>query len=404
MVYVGKFLIYLLIALLPSVSMMVALDPVMAQERRSFFDKLFGTKKNIQETKKVNEPTIRKKGKTKSSSRNRGKGGKNSKRKSPNASVKPRVEKSPNAKRILVVGDFMAAHVADGLIALYADNPDFLVVKQVEAASGLVRDDYYNWPANIDVLITSHNPDMIIAALGSNDRQALRLGGQSFEYGGEMWISHYRDRVKLLINSFVQDEQGNARQNKRILTWFGLPPFQKPQLSASALMLNSYFEEEIKNVGGHFIDVWRGFVDNKGNFDFSGYDGQGQLARLRTADGINFTASGRAKLAFYADKAVQAFLVRQVDSDRIVEIIEAQLLETLPQAQATNSVMSQNQFKHIKFVPPQSLFDVPDSMPELTGVKNDAHPHLIRISPLQPGRADYFLDEAHIASYPPAGG
>jgi len=58
-----------------------------------------------------------------------------------------------------------------------------------------------------------------------------------------------------------------------------------------------------KKAGRRFISIWEGFVDDNGNFAFSGYDVNGSMARLRTADGISFTAAGQRKLAFYAGNA-----------------------------------------------------------------------------------------------------
>ena len=48
---------------------------------------------------------------------------------------------------------------------------------------------------------------------------------------------------------------------------------------------------------GEFVDVWDGFVDDSGRFTTQGPDFEGQIRRLRTADGVHFTKSGARKLA-----------------------------------------------------------------------------------------------------------
>ena len=60
--------------------------------------------------------------------------------------------------------------------------------------------------------------------------------------------------------------------------------------------------------GGKFADVWDGFVDEDGNFTQTGFDINGQTARLRGNDGINITSAGKRKLAFYAEKPLRALL------------------------------------------------------------------------------------------------
>lgn len=57
-----------------------------------------------------------------------------------------------------------------------------------------------------------------------------------------------------------------------------------------------------------FADVWDGFVDEEGNFTQTGFDINGQTARLRANDGINITSTGKRKLAFYAEKPLHAYL------------------------------------------------------------------------------------------------
>jgi len=388
-----NFLIYLLMAFVPAVTVVTASYPVLAQEKRSFLDKLFGRKKAAVEEQKT-QPGKSRKAKSSAQNKNQLRSGKNNTVMAKNSAARPQIEKSPQAKRILIIGDFIAAHVADGLNALYADNPDLLVIKQTEAASGLVRDDYYSWPIKIKDIIGEQKPDMVIAALGSNDRQSLRFEGQFIDYGSEIWATHYRDRIRRLTGSLTQETQENEEaSSQKIWAWLGLPPFQKAQLNANALVLNAYFEEEAKKAGGHFIDIWRGFVDDQGGFNFSGHDAAGQLARLRTADGINFTASGRAKLAFYANEAVQIMLAGQVEADPILAIIEKEMLEALISQSDTDSVLQPEKPKNIQYLPPQSLFEVSEELLELVGNPPDVISISSRTPSLQPGRADYFLYE-----------
>ncbi len=58
----------------------------------------------------------------------------------------------------------------------------------------------------------------------------------------------------------------------------------------------------MEKFGGEFVDIWDGFVDEGGEFVITGSDINGQPVRLRGQDGVSFTAAGKRKLAFYAEK------------------------------------------------------------------------------------------------------
>ncbi len=55
------------------------------------------------------------------------------------------VEKMDNARKILVVGDFGAMGVGQGLETAFQQDPSVLVVQKGSVASGLVRQDHYDW-------------------------------------------------------------------------------------------------------------------------------------------------------------------------------------------------------------------------------------------------------------------
>ena len=54
------------------------------------------------------------------------------------------VEKTTDARVILVVGDFLASGLAEGLNEFFANNPAIKVVDRAKGSSGFVRDDVYN--------------------------------------------------------------------------------------------------------------------------------------------------------------------------------------------------------------------------------------------------------------------
>ncbi len=210
------------------------------------------------------------------------------------------MEKSEDARTILVIGDFMASGLAEGLEAAFADTADVVVTRETNGSSGLVRDDYFDWPAALPTLLDTSEPNILTVMLGSNDRQAIRQDGTSLEVRSQAWAEAYALRVETIVKT--------ATERDIPLVWVGAPAFQSPSLSADILAINDIFRDRVAASGGEFVDIWDGFVDEAGSFVFTGSDIQGQQVRLRGSDGINMTGAGKRKIAFYAEKPLRRLL------------------------------------------------------------------------------------------------
>lgn len=219
----------------------------------------------------------------------------------------PPTEKLPDARTILVVGDFMASGLATGLEDAFSTSPGVVVQARGNVASGLVRQDYYNWPQQLPGMMDQLKPAMVVVMIGANDRQQMIGDGLNEKYGTDPWFLAYEERVqqfaKLVTSRHIP------------LLWVGLPSFGSDQLTASAVKLNQIYQSQMTSVGGEFIDIWDGFTDQGGEFIVTGSDINGQQVRLRTADGVNFTAAGKRKVAFYLEKSARRILGDQASPD-----------------------------------------------------------------------------------------
>lgn len=216
-------------------------------------------------------------------------------------------EKMPDAKTILVVGDFLASGLAAGLEDAFSTSPGVVVQARGNVASGLVRQDYYNWPQQLPGMIDQLKPAMVVVMVGSNDRQQMIGDGLNEKYGTDPWFLAYEERVE----QFAKLVTGRHIP----LLWVGLPSFGSDQLTASAVKLNQIYQSQITSVGGEFIDIWDGFTDQSGEFVVTGSDINGQQVRLRTADGVNLTVAGKRKVAFYVEKSARRILGDQASPD-----------------------------------------------------------------------------------------
>ncbi|TPK62151.1 DUF459 domain-containing protein [Mesorhizobium sp. B2-4-19] len=221
----------------------------------------------------------------------------------PRAPVEPQTpiaEKAPDARIVLVVGDFMASGLAEGLDIAFADNPAVRIVVRSNGSSGFVRDDFYNWPEQIKSLIETEKPAAVVVMLGSNDRQQMRVGDVREQPRSENWTKEYERRT---------DELGKAIATAKVpFLWVGMPAFRVPKMTSDMLAFNDIYRKAAENHGGEFVDVWDGFVDENGAFVTNGPDMNGQPVRLRADDGINVSKAGKRKLAFYTEKPLAKIL------------------------------------------------------------------------------------------------
>lgn len=258
--------------------------PALAQERRTLFDVLFGGKK-IERTERTT-PT-----------RNSGT------RRTSNVVRVPEpeaVDKQENARIILVVGDFLADGLAEGLVTAYAQSPGIRIVSSTSGSSGLVRDDYYDWPAAIGPIIEEQKPSLVIVMVGSNDRQQLLVDGSREKVRSAKWTEEYGARAGRLVKEI--------RGRGLPLFWVGLPSFKSSSMSNDMLAFNDVYRGVVEAAGGQFIDIWDGFVDENGAFSSVGPDMNGQRVRLRGSDGINLTRDGKRKVAFYVERPLNRLL------------------------------------------------------------------------------------------------
>ncbi len=212
----------------------------------------------------------------------------------------PVVEKAPDARTVLVVGDFMASGLAEGLSTLFAQNPAIRIADRANGSSGLVRDDFYNWPAEIKGLLENERPVAVVVMIGSNDRQTMSVGGNREPPRSDAWTKEYEARAEALGK--------DIQAGKVPLLWVGMPSFKIARMTSDMLAFNDIYRSAAEKAGGEFVDVWDGFVDENGAFVSTGPDVNGQPVRLRADDGINMTRAGKNKLAFYAEKPLLKIL------------------------------------------------------------------------------------------------
>lgn len=120
------------------------------------------------------------------------------------------------------------------------------------------------------------------------------------EFRTEQWAQVYSRRI---------DDTIAALKSKGVpVFWVGLPSIKGTRSTADAVYLNDLYRSRAEKAGAVYIDVWDGFVDEGGKFTTNGPDYEGQVRRLRSADGIYFTKYGARKLAHYVEREIRRYM------------------------------------------------------------------------------------------------
>lgn len=268
----------------------------------------------------------------------------------------PKKQDTVPERNVVVLGDAMADWLAYGLEDAFAEQPDIGVIRKHRTVSGLIR--YQprgapeDWVAAAHDILANEKPNAVLIMLGLNDRQSIReaapnpkaksdskndnktdaagqqkqdgqaqpaeaaqvpddeqeetpavaapernartAAGGTHEFRSEKWIELYKKKIADMI--------AVARTKGVPVLWVGLPAIRGQRSTQDVLLLNSLFREEASKAGITYVDVWDGFVDERGTFLNSGPDLEGQTRRLRSADGVYFTRAGARKLAHFAER------------------------------------------------------------------------------------------------------
>jgi len=205
----------------------------------------------------------------------------------------------------------MAVGLADGLAGIMTEEKGFQVQRMSRTNSGIVRKDYYDWAAETAKAIEGQRIDVAIWMIGINDRQSIRLDGQSYEPKTPRWTEIYQSRVDELIK--ILQKQGAA------VYWTGLPIMRANRYSQDIAFLNNTVRERAGLTGAPFIDVWDAFATAEGEYSKDGPDLSGQRRTMRAADGIHMTNAGNAKLGHFVDQVIgRDISVAGVDGKRLI--------------------------------------------------------------------------------------
>ncbi|MGB3866080.1 MAG: SGNH family hydrolase, partial [Xanthobacteraceae bacterium] len=267
----------------------------------------------------------------------------------------PEKREVPAERNVLVLGDAMADWLGYGLEDALSETPELGVIRKYKTFSGLIRyqpkGEPADWAAAAREILANEKPEIIVVMLGLNDRISIRepaadkkaddgkhdgkteikpsevKPGQSKpadaddddpdlqiaapEKGARdpHGIAQFRDERWSELYGKKIDEMIAVLKTKGVpVLWVGLPSIRGTKSTADALYLNTLYRDAAERAGITYVDLWDGFVDESGRYLAQGPDFEGQIRRLRSADGVYFTKAGARKLAHYVEREISRVL------------------------------------------------------------------------------------------------
>lgn len=253
------------------------------KKRRTLMDMLFGNDEEEQPAPVVEKPVVKVK----------------PKKAADLPPPKPKIEKAPGATRLAVFGDSMATDVAKALDRFYAEDPNIAIIDQTVGDSGIVRNDYFDWPRKIGEKITENGFDIAVMIVGINDRQKMNIDGKSYASLSPEWLAGYSSRVQSIVQQL--------RAANKPTIWVGLPPMEAPKFGQTMVQVNEIDRLAAFGGGAEFLDIFDKFATEEGKYTRNGPDLNGNNVRMRKDDGIHLSTAGADKLAFYLSQSLRNY-------------------------------------------------------------------------------------------------
>lgn len=205
--------------------------------------------------------------------------------------------------KMLVVGASLADEMATGLRWHLRDNPTIKISDHTKAATGLVRDDVYDWQATLEKLLTERSPDIVVVSLGGNDRQAMVVDGERHGRFSLLWRIEYFKRLERFMRTLTSRVEH--------VYWVSLPVVRSTEMTDHYQRLNDYVQRIGAQTGVRFIDMFDRFKGDDG-FTAFGNDVNGNRTRIRDRDGIHFSMDGAKVMGkFVADAIIEDLNARR---------------------------------------------------------------------------------------------
>jgi hypothetical protein len=197
---------------------------------------------------------------------------------------------------IVVFGDSQAQGLAVGLQRVLVEEPRYRILNRTHPGAALVHAES-EWLVPVDRFVGREKADIAVVMFGANDRLDMRgEGGGYLHFRSEEWRETYAARTDRILALL-------ANAGLKVI-WCGNPIARSAIYSDDMEYINEIYAAETARFGARFLSLWTAVADEQGRFSAYGKDRDGTTTRMRTDDGIHFTAAGYELIA---EKIVDLF-------------------------------------------------------------------------------------------------
>ena len=159
-------------------------------------------------------------------------------------------------------------------------------------STGLVRPDFFNWPAQLQRQVKAFDPGAVAVMFGANDNQPLQTAsGEIHQFGTDGWKKEYRKRVQDVVGLLFQD-------GVRRVYWIGQPVMPEASFNGQIRLMNEIYRGVAeKTFGVRYIDAYSLLTNGSGQYAQYLPDEHGEMQQVREQDGEHLTYAGGLRIA-----------------------------------------------------------------------------------------------------------
>ncbi len=136
---------------------------------------------------------------------------------------------------LYIAGDSMMGLPGMALVNLSNKTKLIKPLLDYHISTGLVRPDFFNWPAQLQQQARSFDPGAVALMFGANDNQAVQTGdGKIYQFGSDGWKAEYRKRVQDTIDLLFGE-------GVRRIYWIGEPVMPSASFNGQIRLLNDIY-------------------------------------------------------------------------------------------------------------------------------------------------------------------
>ena len=187
---------------------------------------------------------------------------------------------------LYIAGDSMMGLPGMALVNLSNKTKLIKPLLDYHISTGLVRPDFFNWPAQVQQQVKEFDPGAVAVMFGANDNQAVQApDGKIYQFGSDGWKKEYKKRVEDMVGLLFQD-------GVRRVYWIGQPMMPSSSFNSQMQLMNDIYQSVAKETFGvDYIDTYSLLSKNGAYSQYlTGVDGE--TVQAREQDGEHLTYAG----------------------------------------------------------------------------------------------------------------